>query len=79
MVRTQLQIDEKTYEALRLRAHLERKSISAVVREILGEALGRENRGRRGRASAFSFISSGTSGRNDISERHDEALAEDFK
>jgi plasmid stability protein len=79
MVRTQLQIDEKTYEALRLRAHLERKSISAVVREILSEALGRENQGRRGRTSAFSFISSGASGRNDISERHDEALTEDFK
>jgi hypothetical protein len=78
MVRTQLQIDEKTYEAIRLRAHLERKSISAVVREILSEALGRENRGPRGTTS-FSFIGSGASGPNDISERHDEALAEDFK
>ena len=79
MIRTQLQIDEKTYEMLRLRAHMERKSMSAVVREILREALARGNGGRGGRAPAFSFISSGASGRKDISERHDEALAEDFQ
>jgi plasmid stability protein len=79
MIRTQLQIDEKTYEMLRLRAHVQRKSMSAVAREILSAALGPGNGGRRGRTSVFSFVSSGASGRSDISERHDAALAEDFQ
>ena len=80
MVRTPLQIDEDTYEALRLRAHVERKSMSAVAREVLREGLGgTAGRGGKRRRAGFSFISSGASGRRDISERHDEALAEDFR
>lgn len=81
MVRTQLQIDESTYEALRLRAHLQHKSISAVARELLREGLipkATKIREKREKYS-FSFISSGASGRTDISERHDDYLAEDFK
>jgi plasmid stability protein len=79
VIRTQLQIDENTYETLRLRAHLEKKSMSAVAREILSEGLTRGTGGRRRSRAALSFISSGASGRKDISERHDDALAEDFK
>lgn len=78
MVRTQLQIDETTFEALREKAHKEHKSLSAVVREILHEHLhgAAEHRGLRGKT--FSFVSSGASGRKDISVNHDDALAEDF-
>jgi plasmid stability protein len=79
VVRTQLQIDDDTYEALRLRAHLEHKSMSAVVREVLREGLGPKVSNVRERRPKYSFISSGASGRTDISERHDEVLAEDFR
>ena len=79
MTRTQLQIDDDTYEALRLRAYKERKSMSAVVRELLREGLGLENRSTDLQGVQFSFVSSGASGRKDISVRHDDALAEDFR
>ena len=79
MVRTQMQIDEPTYEKLRETAHRKRKSMSAVVREILHEHLGgtAESRGLAGKT--FHFISAGASGYRDIAERHDEALSEDFR
>ena len=79
MVRTQLQIDEPTYETLRQEAHREHKSMSALAREILQEHF-KVSIGTKGlRGKKFSFISSGDSGRSDISVRHDEALAEDFR
>lgn len=79
MVRTQLQIDEATYDALRRKAHQERKSMSALVREILHEQLETSPGAKKLLSRDFSFISSGTSGRSDTSVRHDEALAEDLK
>jgi plasmid stability protein len=71
-VRTQVLLDVETRQALRLRAQLEHRSMSAVARDILREGFG------AGERAGFSFISSGASGRKDISERHDEALEEDF-
>lgn len=78
MTRTQLQLDDDTYEALRLRAYQERKSLSAVARDLLRAGLGVPDPGGI-KDAQFTFISSGASGRSDISVRHDEALAEDFK
>lgn len=75
MVRTQLQIDESTYEALREAAHRQRKSMSAIVRDILQEHLQRE---KKPEMRTFSFVGSGSSGESDVSARHDEYLAEDF-
>ncbi|MHB9035911.1 MAG: FitA-like ribbon-helix-helix domain-containing protein [Armatimonadota bacterium] len=79
MTRTQLQLDDDTYEALRRRAHLERQSMSAVARKLLRESLGMGQNAQEIRGRTFSFVSSGASGRKDISVRHDEALAEDFQ
>jgi len=79
MTRTQLQIDEQTHKALRLRAFKERKSMSAVAREILSAGLGIEKHPNNAPEGKFSFIGSGASGRKDISVRHDEALEEDFR
>jgi hypothetical protein len=79
MVRTQLQIDEKTYDALRVAAHNKRKSMSAVVREILHDYLEDSAETRSRPLQTFTFVSSGSSGRRDISVRHDEALSEDFR
>ncbi len=77
MTRTQLQLDDDTYDALRRRAYRDRKSLSAVAREILRSGLGLEQRVNE--RYEFTFINSGNSGRGDISVHHDEALAEDFK
>jgi len=80
MRRTQIQLDEKTWETLRERAFRERRSVAQVVREML-LAHFREAVTPRG-ISSFAFIGSGVSrgsGRGRVSERHDEALAEAFK
>lgn len=78
MTRTQLQIDDETYEALRVRAFSERRSMSAVVRELLRAGLRLEKTDRGDIRSEFPFIGSGSCDRTDISEKHDEAWAEDI-
>jgi plasmid stability protein len=78
MTRTQLQLDDDTYDALRRRAYEQRKSLSAVARDILRSGLGLAE-GRGDQKQSFAFFASGRSGRSDISVRHDEALGEDFK
>ena len=80
MKRTQLQVDETTWEVLRERAFRERRSIAEVVREILKADVARITRKRP--TSAFSFIGSGASrgrGRGRVSERHDEELMAAFR
>jgi len=74
MVRTQIQLDEETYEALRRRAFTERKSLSAVVRALLAEALGVAPRKKRRPRYNFDFIGKYPGEEKDISVRHDEYL-----
>jgi len=79
MKRTQIQLEDETYQLLRRQAFEHGKSISAVVREILEEKLRAPN--RRFRVEDLTFIGAGESelSRWDpISENHDEALAEDL-
>jgi len=78
MVRTQLQMDEDTYEALRESAHKQKKSMSAVAREILRESLLDRKPKESDLKEKFSFISSGSSGESDISVNHDKYLEEAF-
>lgn len=75
MVRTQLQLDKPTYEALRRIAHRRRASMSSVVRDILHDYLPREEEAP---VRHFAFINSGASGFRDTSERHDDVLAEAY-
>ena len=80
MKRTQVQLDEATYELTRQKAFAEGRSVSAVIREAVGQYLA-SPASRRLTMSDFSFIGSGRSGPGDprpLSERHDDALAEDF-
>lgn len=79
MTRTQLQLDNDTYQALRLRAYTERKSISAVAREAMRKGLGLAEPAHSLKEARLTFVGSGASGREDISVRHDEALEEDFR
>lgn len=79
MVRTQLQLDDITYDAIRARAHQEHKSMSAIVREILHEHLSGRCHPTQPIPKKLSFIGAGSSGLTDVSVRHDDYLAEDFR
>lgn len=80
MKRTQLQLDDDTYQILRAQAYEQGVSIAGLVRKILRQHL--FNAPERSRnLQEFSFIASGRSEMtafDPISERHDEALAQDF-
>jgi hypothetical protein len=77
MRRTQIQLDERTYETLRRQAFQKGCSISSLVRELLADSLGTAKAKRRTSLKDFAFIGAGQSrqGRlSPVSERHDEAL-----
>ncbi|MBI4299054.1 MAG: ribbon-helix-helix protein, CopG family [Chloroflexi bacterium] len=79
MKRTQVQLDEASYRALKRKAFERGVSMSALLREILHEQLNPAPAPRRW--EGFRFIGSGQSEQGSlapVSERHDEALAEDF-
>ena len=80
MKRTQLQLDDKIYELLRRKAFDENISMAALVRRALESYLiGQQT--KRTSIEAFTFIGSGHSKpdkNGPVSERHDDALAEDF-
>ena len=93
MRRAHIRLDEATYTLARQRASAEGISFAAFVRRAVEEQLAPESRtlsNRRQSASPnmnlprvkdFTFIGSGRSKPSDprpLSERHDEALAEDF-
>ena len=80
MKRTQLQLDEDTYQLLRAKAIEQGLTVAAMIREILDQHLKASKRPTP-RLKDFTFIGAGTSASSDldpISERHDEALAQDF-
>lgn len=79
MKRTQVQLDEATYRALKRKAFESGISMSALLRELLRQQLNPAPALRR--LESFRFIGSGRSKQGNVapvSERHDEALAEDF-
>ena len=79
MKRTQIQLDERTYELLRRKAFERGCSISAYVREVLAVLLGSAPAPERRSIRDFRFIGAGRSRqerRAPTSERHDEALAD---
>ena len=93
MKRAQIRLDEATYVLARQRASAEGISFAAFVRKAVEHQLAPQGRtlpDRRQLASQsmklprveeFTFIGMGRSNQGDLSplsERHDEALAEDF-
>lgn len=80
MKRTQVQFDEATYEALRRKSYEERRSLSALIRDLVARSLGTAPpRTRPRRLADFPFIGAGRSKQGrlaPVSERHDEALAD---
>ena len=79
MKRTQIQLDERTYETLRRRAFERGCSVSAYVREVLAYTLGTAKSKQKRSIANFKFIGAASSRQGQlapVSERHDEALAE---
>lgn len=77
MKRTQIQLDEQTFERIRERAFRERASIAQVIRRALIQHIS-EGPAKRG-GITFSFVGSGRSrrkGSGRIAERHDDELAD---
>lgn len=78
MRRTQLQLDQRTYDALRRQAFERGTSISALARDILAEWLGTQKPRKHLTIKDFPWIGAGRSDQGDlspVSEHHDEALA----
>ena len=76
MKRTQLQLDEDTYQLLRTKAIDQGLTVSAMMRRILDQYL-KASKTAPPRLKDFIFIGSGSSAPSDldpISERHDEAM-----
>lgn len=79
MRRTQIQLDDRTYAALRRRAYEQGCSISALARELLAQSLGAKRPARRLTLKHFPFVGVGSSIQgtaSPVSERHDEALVD---
>ena len=81
MKRAQIQLEEETYEALRHRAFSEKRSVAAVIREILRKDMAASCSSTSSSIRDFSFVASGRSKQGPlkpVSEHHDEALAKAF-
>jgi hypothetical protein len=81
MKRTQVQLDEETYQKLREEAQVQRTSMAALIREAVRAHLGLSlsPKPKKRRLEDFTFVGSGRSEQGDlepVSERHDEALAQ---
>ena len=80
MVRIQIQLDETTHALARQKAFAENKSLADVVRDALTRYL-TSSGAQSSEVDRFTFIGSGESlpeGPSPLSERHDDALAEDY-
>ncbi|HEX9722384.1 MAG TPA: CopG family transcriptional regulator [Candidatus Paceibacterota bacterium] len=78
MIRTQIQLDESTWERLRQVAFERKSSIAAVIREMIKTQVSPKQKTRL-RAEDFSFVGSGRSrgkGAGTVSERHDDEFAD---
>ena len=77
MIRTQVYFTEEQHLALRHAAEREGISMTALLRKLVQQHLrGRPGKPDYAKDAIMSFVDLGRSGRDDISERHDEALAE---
>jgi hypothetical protein len=80
MVRTQVYFSEEQHRALRQAAEREGISMTAFLRRMIeSELLGKINRRDYAKDAVMALADLGRSGRDNISEHHDEALAEAFR
>jgi hypothetical protein len=80
MVRTQVYFSKEQHKALRQAAEREGMSMTAFLRRMVErDLLGKFNRQDYAKDAVMALADLGRSGRSDISEQHDEALAEAFR
>lgn len=82
MKRTQIQLGDEAYEALRAKAFTTGRSLAAVVREAVEQYLGgKPAKKPKVRIEDLTWLGSGRSegtGPGDIGERHDDYLPDAF-
>lgn len=80
MRRTQILLDEETYERVRRESFEKGESMAAFIRDLLKEkfATKPKQKPRYKSIKDFTFIGIGRSGLKDLSEKHDDYLAEDY-
>jgi hypothetical protein len=78
MIRTQVQLTEEQAAALRAMAARANVSVAALIRQGVAQLVGQggSGGGEQRRARALQVVGRFASGRKDVSERHDEHLAE---
>jgi predicted DNA-binding ribbon-helix-helix protein len=80
MHRTQIRLSQDHYLALLQAARRDGLSMSGLVRKLVDQQLrGATEKRNLSKDAIMAFVGLGASGRSDISERHDEALAEFFR
>jgi hypothetical protein len=80
MVRTQVYFSKEQHKALQQAAEREGVSMTAFLRRMVErELLGKFNPQDYAKDAVMALADLGRSGRSDISEHHDEALAEAFR
>jgi hypothetical protein len=80
MIRTQVYFSEQQHRALRQAARREGISMTALLRRLVErELLGRLKSQDYAKDALMAFANLGRSGRSNVSENHDEALAEAFR
>lgn len=77
MIRTQVQLSDQQSRALKETAAARGVSIAEVIRQALDQHL-REQAGESRRQRAIRAIGGYRSGRHDVSNRHDDHLADAF-
>jgi plasmid stability protein len=81
MKRTLIQLDEETHRRLRQKAFKERRSMAAVVREMVAAGLDADPDRHPRRLQQMASVRAGRSKQGrlaPVSERHDETLAATF-
>ncbi len=75
MIRTQIQFEPKTYEALKTKSNETGKSISEIVRRSLDRSIAAQEADQKW-ARALSSMGKFSSGLNNLAEKHDEHLGD---
>jgi predicted DNA-binding protein len=75
MIRTQIQFEKKTYEALKTKSNETGKSISEIVRRSLDQTIESQELDQKW-ARALNSLGKFTSGLNNLAEKHDEHLGD---
>jgi hypothetical protein len=80
VIRTQISLTEAQMERLRREARRRHTSIAAIIRDAVDATVTDEDSDRSARhRRAFGLAGAFSSGRSDISERHDEVLGEEIR